>query len=116
MMRAHLAQRFADEERVSALRAERLRAAVPGLARSLVARGASRVVLFGSLAPGGRPRRESDVDLCVEGLSASSFREAASACLDALGDATVDLVRWEDAGPALRAEIAHGLEVARVSR
>lgn len=115
-MRAHLARRFAAAEHDALARAERLRAELPRLARMLYERGAQRVVLFGSLAPGGRPHAASDLDLCVEGLDRDAHRACADACLDAVPDAQVDLVRWEDAPPGLRAEIAFGVELPRVSR
>jgi len=115
-MRAHLARRFAAAEHDARARAERLRAELPRLARMLYERGAQRVVLFGSLAPGGRPHTGSDLDLCVEGLDRDTHRACADACLDAVPDAQVDLIRWEDASPALRVEIEHGVEVAHVSR
>jgi predicted nucleotidyltransferase len=114
-MRAHLARRFAAAEQDALARAERLRAELPRLARVLHERGARRVVLFGSLAPGGRPHAESDIDLSVEGLETGVFRACAHACLDAVTEAQVDLVRWEDAPPGLRAEIDFGVELPHVS-
>jgi predicted nucleotidyltransferase len=65
--------------------------------------GATRVILFGSLASGAQPHAESDIDLCVEGLAqgvVERFR------LDASGAAgQLDIVRWESAPPELRAVI-----------
>jgi predicted nucleotidyltransferase len=79
-----------------------------GLARKgaemLRARGARRVVLFGSLAR-GRPQDErSDIDLAVEGLPPALFFRTLSE-LDVALDIDVDLVALEDAPPALRTQI-----------
>ncbi len=111
MHRDLLAERYAQRARSAAARAERLRAAVPALASCLVARGARRVVLFGSLASGAEPHAGTDVDLCVEGLG---WRALASIALDleTMAGGPVDLVCWEDASLDLRRVIeTTGLDV-----
>jgi predicted nucleotidyltransferase len=65
--------------------------------------GVRRVWFFGSLA-GHEGRPDSDLDFAAEGLP----KEAHFATLGELMlvlHAPVDLVRWEEAGDALRAEI-----------
>jgi predicted nucleotidyltransferase len=104
-----LARRQADDR----ARADRLRAQVSGLARFLRYRGATRVVLFGSLATGSEPHEKTDIDLCVEGLDESAAAEALLE-LERLARADVDLVVWESASPRLRARIERdGVEVGR---
>lgn len=106
-----LVARIAERQLEARARADVLRARVPELARRLRAVGASRVRLFGSLATGARPHADTDVDLCVEGLS---DREAAAAAIDleSIAGARVDVVRWESASERLRARIAaDGIDV-----
>lgn len=66
--------------------------------------GASRVLLFGSLARGGWQASTSDVDLAVEGLK-GDYWEAWGVVEDAVADRRVDLVEMEAASPSLRAAI-----------
>lgn len=63
-----------------------------------------RVWLFGSLAKGRQPDFRSDIDFAVEGLPAMEHCRALSQ-LDAVVSLPADLVRWEDAGEVLRAQI-----------
>jgi len=110
-----LEARIARAQEAARERAASLRACVPALAAHLFARGARRVVLFGSLASGATAHAETDVDLCVEGLAEESLGDAALELVERAG-ADVDLVRWEDASPRLRARVAaDGIEVPRVS-
>jgi predicted nucleotidyltransferase len=99
-----LAERIAARASLAVARASQLRGAASELATRLRALGATRVVLFGSLASGAQPHGDSDIDLCVEGLAqgvVERFR------LDAAGAwGGVDIVRWETASPELRAVIA----------
>ena len=67
--------------------------------------GVRRVWLFGSVAERHSPGPDSDLDLAVEGLPADMHYHAVGQLLLRL-DCPVDLVRWEDAGDTLRAEIA----------
>ena len=73
-------------------------------ARLLRAAGARRVWLFGSLAE-GRARLESDVDLAVEGLPASTAYFRLVGDLVELYGTNVDLVELEKAPPGLAARI-----------
>ena len=99
-----LARRVAERIDAALVHAERLRGAVPLLARGLRERGATRVVLFGSLASGAPPHEGTDIDLCVEGLSQAEIERAALDLAEHV--AAVDLVRWETASPELRAVVA----------
>lgn len=111
-----LAARIANRLRVQHARAERLRAQVPACARLLRARGARRVVLFGSLATGAQPHESTDVDLAVWGLSEAAARDLILD-LEDLVSAEVDLVRMESAAPSLVSRVAQdGLEIDDVAR
>jgi predicted nucleotidyltransferase len=104
-----------EAERQAALSAHRARAlataheAASELRRSFVAR---RVVLFGSLARGGPVSWHSDVDLAAWDVPADRYFVAVGR-LQAVDSAiSVDLVRAEDAPPALLAVIdAEGIEL-----
>jgi predicted nucleotidyltransferase len=73
--------------------------------------GATRVRLFGSLATGTPPHADTDIDLCVEGLDEGAAADALLE-LESIARARVDLVRWEAAGPRLRARVeSDGIEV-----
>lgn len=74
--------------------------------------GASRVILFGSLAHGYWFHQRSDIDLAVEGISFSTFFRAWAA-LDSMSSGfEVNLVALEDATERLLAEIAvYGVEL-----
>lgn len=103
MLSDPLAARIAARAAAAEARANRLREAVPALARELVERGATRVVLFGSLASGAAPHMETDIDLCVEGLT---LADAERAELELTGpDTPIHVVRWEAASPELRSII-----------
>lgn len=103
-VRAHLERLESREDARVASHVEALRARLPEAARILRDRhGASRILLFGSLAAGD-PHARSDVDLAVEGVSAEGYF---SALADLLGlFPSVDLVRLEDAPPTLARHIA----------
>jgi predicted nucleotidyltransferase len=105
-----LAERIAQRMAAGRARAERLREAVPELARRLRAKGATHVVLFGSLATGAPPHEGTDIDLCVHGLSQAEVERTALELAESVG--AVDLVRWEAAPPELRALVTrYGLPV-----
>lgn len=63
-----------------------------------------RIWLFGSLAKGRTPDFRSDIDLAVQGL-ARDRALSTWAALDELLSLPPDLVRWEEANPALRDQI-----------
>ena len=110
-----LVARIARAQASALERAETLRAIVPELARRLQEAGARRVVLFGSLAKGGTPHAESDIDLCVEGIDDRALADVVLDLVELAG-ADVDLVRWEDASVRLRRRIEeYGIEVTSVS-
>lgn len=92
-------------------RASRLRAAVPGLAVELARRGATRVVLVGSLARADVYNEDTDVDLVVWGLSLGEAYEAGVDFGKAL-DARVEVIPADWIGPRLRAAVgSEGVDV-----
>jgi predicted nucleotidyltransferase len=112
-----LAERIAERQRAASERAERLRARIPELARTLRKLGAKRVRVFGSLVSGAAPHPDTDIDLCVEGLGQAQVERAALEL--APPGVRLDVVRWEAAPPELRAIIErYGVdcENARVAR
>lgn len=93
-------------ERIEARR-KRLLDVLPSLVRALLARGARRVWLFGSLA-WGAVHEQSDIDVAVEGLS-SNVLLAAQGELLLLSPCGVDLIRLEEAPGTLAERIReHG--------
>jgi predicted nucleotidyltransferase len=100
-----LVERIAREQRAARARADRLRSLLPVAAAKLRARGASRVLLFGSLATGAEPHAASDVDLAVAGLDADAIAESTME-LEALTGARVDIVALERAPDRLLTRIA----------
>lgn len=64
-----------------------------------------KVVLFGSLARGDMFHAHSDVDLAVWGLAEAEYLRAVSSLLDLDDSIDVDLVRIEEAKPALRRHV-----------
>lgn len=90
-------------------RADTAREVLPRLAQECRAWGATRVVLFGSLAGTVRPAR--DVDLAVEGVPAERFFDLYGALL-ALCPLPLDLVDLGDCPDPLREAIARdGVEL-----
>lgn len=100
-----LVARYVARQADARRRAEHLRGLVPAMGRALSARGASRVVLFGSLARGDEPHGETDVDLAVWGLSLGELCDAAGE-LSELAGARVDLVPAEWMSERLAAAVA----------
>jgi predicted nucleotidyltransferase len=98
-----VARLFAARARASSERSHERRsralASLPRLVAALVARGAHRVWLFGSLA-WGTPHEASDIDLAVEGLPRDDLFHAMGELL-AVAPVSVDLVRIEEAPPGL---------------
>jgi predicted nucleotidyltransferase len=108
MLDAHRIARFvarSEKERQARAnaRSARLSEALPGLVALLVARGAQRVWLFGSLA-WGKPHEDSDIDLAVEGLQAHALWTIQGELL-AAAPCAVDLVPIEEAPTALASRI-----------
>ncbi|HEY6461870.1 MAG TPA: nucleotidyltransferase domain-containing protein [Polyangiaceae bacterium] len=101
-------ERRADAARA---RADALRARLPECVRVLRGRGATRVVLFGSLATGAAPHERTDVDLAVWGLSERDVLDVALDLEEIFG-ASLDIVSAECAGQRLLARIARdGVEL-----
>ena len=91
-------------------RAEALRRRLPELARLLLEQGATRVVLFGSLATGAPPHAGTDLDLCVWGLDESGLGAVALEA-EARG-IPADFVRGERLSERLAKRIGNdGVEV-----
>lgn len=100
----------ARDERIAVLRAR-----LSDAAAALAGLGATRVLLFGSLAH-GEPHASSDVDLAVVGIPVTAYWRAIDGACRALGTDHVDLVRLEEAAPTLRARILEeGVELWRAT-
>ena len=87
-----LAERIAEMDRAAQARAERVRSRFVFVALLLKQKGARRIWLFGSMASGGHPHGDSDVDLVVEGLPASGLIRTLLEVEQVLG-VDVDLIR-----------------------
>ena len=86
------------------------------LASFLTAKGATKVVLFGSLAREKDFTPDSDIDLATEGISWPAYWRILST-LQHMTSFKVDLVVLEDAGPDLRQRVLReGVELAGDSR
>jgi predicted nucleotidyltransferase len=64
--------------------------------------GATKVVLFGSLAYPEWFTEDSDVDLVVEGLEGKDYWEAWRVTEEIVGDRLVDFIEMETVGESLR--------------
>lgn len=74
--------------------------------------GATRVILFGSLAHEAWFWPQSDVDLAVEGLDSTSYWEAWRLAEQIIHGRNVDMVEIESARPALKRAIErYGVEL-----
>ena len=69
--------------------------------------GATRVVVFGSLAHDDRFTQWSDIDLAAWGISADVFYKAVASVTGLSSQFKVDLVDPEDCRPDLRQAIKH---------
>jgi predicted nucleotidyltransferase len=104
-------QRIAEQMAHAKERALRLRAAVPSLAHDLRVRGATKVILVGSLARGDAYNVDTDVDLIVWGLSLGDAYVAGCELSETLG-ARVEVIPFEVTGPRLhRAIETEGIDV-----
>ena len=83
-------------------RAARARAALPAIVDALSAMGATRIVLFGSLAT-GRFGLDSDIDLAVEGIE--NELRAAIAAERVANEFTVDIAPLDRALPHVKERI-----------
>jgi len=100
-----LTERIAEMDRAAQARAERVRSRLASVACLLHQKGARRIWLFGSMASGGHPHGDSDVDLFVEGLPALGLIRTLLEVEQVLG-VEVDLIRLEESSDSLRARIA----------
>jgi len=69
-------------------------------ARKLKELGGKRVILFGSLAT-GMFRKDSDIDIAVEGLSVDAYFNALGILEEILEDVTFDLIDVKEALPSV---------------
>jgi predicted nucleotidyltransferase len=109
-----LTERIAEMDRAAQARAERVRSRIALAVSLLHQKGARRIWLFGSMASGGHPHGDSDVDLVVEGLPALGLIRTLLEVEEVLG-VKVDLIRLEEASDSLRARIAREGEEQHVS-
>ena len=73
--------------------------------------GARRITVFGSLVTGGF-RKDSDVDIAVEGLSAEAYFKALGLLEEMLDDVRFDLVDIREALPSVAKRIRReGIEI-----
>lgn len=101
---AHLRAYNTEVRRRTEVEAARSRAEAEAIAAMLRERfGATRVVLFGSLAR-GRFRLDSDIDLAVAGLAKGDLFRAMGDAM-ALTDRWVDIKPLEDVDPHFRRRI-----------
>jgi predicted nucleotidyltransferase len=103
-MAEHMRRRAAKRAEKSRQRAAALACHLEAARDRLLELGASRVILFGSLAA-GTAHEASDVDLAVAGLPAEVYFTALGELMT-LFCAPVDLVRIEEACPSLADRIA----------
>ncbi|MCD6291217.1 MAG: nucleotidyltransferase domain-containing protein [Anaerolineae bacterium] len=99
-------RRWAQRQRALAKRRERAMAVARKAAEMLKEEfGATKVVLFGSLARGGPFDMHSDVDLAAWGLDPREYYRVVSLLLDIDPGIEVDLVMGEEVSPSLRSTI-----------
>ena len=67
-----------------------------------------RVVLIGSCCQPGRFNHQSDIDLCVEGLTPGRYFQTAGELLMESGEFQVDLIPAEGASPRLQERLRVG--------
>ncbi|MFN4292564.1 MAG: nucleotidyltransferase family protein [Thermoflexales bacterium] len=70
---------------------------------TLVKHGAQRIILYGSLARGDF-RADSDIDLCVEGLSPNKFFRAIAECMMSI-DRPISILDYHNTYGYLRERI-----------
>lgn len=71
----------------------------------LRSRGATRVLLFGSLAGGDFLPNQSDIDLYFEGISDSDALAVTGRLLDVYGEGAIDPVPAQFCSPSLKTDI-----------
>lgn len=104
--RATLRRRDEATRRRRAERAERAQEVARRAGAQLKERfGASRVVVFGSVAAGRPLHARSDVDLAAWGLAPAAHLEAVAQLQSCAPEFRIDVVRMEHCPPALRSVI-----------
>lgn len=99
-------ERWRRQDAEAAVRATEALRTAERLAQSLIERhGARRVWLTGSLARGSEFRVDSDIDLVVEGVPDAGFFRADAAIAREAYPFEVDLVPFESATEAFKAEL-----------
>lgn len=93
-------KRRKKEEEDLARKRELLTRKVRLCARKLKELGGKRVILFGSLVTGNF-RKDSDVDIAVDGLSVDAYFKALSILEETLDDVNFDLVDLKEALPSV---------------
>jgi predicted nucleotidyltransferase len=108
-MRAYQREARAQEARRAASLSDRYheaRDAAMAAARQLKEQhGATKVLLFGSVASGIGFHERSDIDLAVEGISVQGFWRASSDAERAARPFEIDVIDLAAAPPSLRAHI-----------
>jgi predicted nucleotidyltransferase len=97
-------RRYRGEEDALFRKKEHLLRKVKLCAKALKALGGTRVVLFGSLAT-GRFRKDSDIDIAVEGLSVDAYFKALGMLEEKLDTVHFDLVDMKEATPSVKKRI-----------
>lgn len=101
--RKTLHRRAEQQRREETRRRCRARQAAHRVARLLrKSYGASRILLFGSIARDGALGPRSDIDLAVWGLNGTSYYEAVANAQDEAAPFEVDLIRMERCSASLR--------------
>ena len=104
-------RRLRKEEKALEKKRELLIKKIRICAKKIKNLGAKRVILFGSLAT-GLYRKDSDVDIAVEGLSVDAYFKALSILEENLGDVYFDLVDMKEALPSVIRKIEReGIEI-----
>ena len=93
-------RRLKEEESKLYRGKEHLMKQVNVCARRIKKLGGKRVILFGSLAT-GRFRKDSDIDIAVEGLSVDTYFKALSILEEELQDVRFDLIDMKEALPSV---------------
>lgn len=97
-------KRIKQEEKALQKRQSLLFKRVRKCALELKKIGAKRIILFGSFAT-GRFRKDSDVDIAVEGLSAKAYFKALGIVEEILDDIPFDLIDLREALPSVAERI-----------
>lgn len=104
-------RRLKEEEEKLYRKKEHLVKKVKLCARKIKELGGKRVILFGSLVT-GKFRKDSDIDIAVEGLSVDAYFKALGILEETLDDVTFDLIDLKEALPSVKKRIQReGIEL-----